>query len=196
MAAEKVTVMTAAKRRLKSGRRAHFTLGNGQPSYNTVTADTFTGRQRNDDNVPAAGKVSINTSTKLPINIAVSRQFPNNNATSTQLPTSIEACRQLSTNDAALLIVVILLSGLQVEKIEKEFNHFFMSDNMEDNLIDPGMPTLQESRTALDNYGHRKKPTDINDKLTVTKTDYLPVSDGTKHVIDGVYIELRTLVIH
>lgn len=54
---DKERVRSAAKRRLKSGRRAHFILGSQASGYNTVTSDTFRGRQREDDDVPAAGKV-------------------------------------------------------------------------------------------------------------------------------------------
>ena len=57
MNSDKARVKSAAKRRLKSGRRAHFVLGTSQLSYNTVSADTFTGKPREDEHIPAAGKV-------------------------------------------------------------------------------------------------------------------------------------------
>lgn len=56
MNSDKARVKSAAKRRLKSGRRAHFVLGTSQLSYNTVSADTFTGKPREDEHIPAAGK--------------------------------------------------------------------------------------------------------------------------------------------
>lgn len=58
---DKERVKSAAKRRVKSGRRAHFILGSQGSNYNTVSADTFTGKQRDDQNVPAAGKVKYKT---------------------------------------------------------------------------------------------------------------------------------------
>lgn len=56
---EKARNLSAAKRRIKSGRRAHFTLGYNEPVYKTVSHDTFTGKPKDDDNIPAAGKVCI-----------------------------------------------------------------------------------------------------------------------------------------
>ena len=57
--ADKARVKSAAKRRLKSGRRAHFILGSNEPSYKTVSEDTFMGKPREDQNIPAAGKVGV-----------------------------------------------------------------------------------------------------------------------------------------
>ena len=54
---DKARIKSAAKRRLKSGRRAHFSLGNSAPSYKTVSGDTFTGKPKDDEHIPAAGKV-------------------------------------------------------------------------------------------------------------------------------------------
>lgn len=54
---DKARIKSAAKRRLKSGRRAHFTLGTNSLSYKTVSGDTFAGKPLDDEHIPAAGKV-------------------------------------------------------------------------------------------------------------------------------------------
>ncbi|XP_067943688.1 uncharacterized protein [Watersipora subatra] len=117
---DKARIKSAAKRRLKSGKRAHFILGSSAPSYKTVSNETFMGRAREDANVMAAGKV---------------------------------------------------------EKPSKDFSHFSMSENTEDMVADPDAPTIQESRTAIDNYSERQRVGDLSTDLTVTRRDFLPIEE-------------------
>lgn len=53
-----------------------------------------------------------------------------------------------------------------------------MSANTEDMVSDPCAPTLQESRTAIDNYPDRKRSEEkLGNDVTVMRGDFLPVSD-------------------
>lgn len=67
---------------------------------------------------------------------------------------------------------------LQVEKRAKDFDHYSVSQNTQDSVLaDPLQPTLQESRTALENYSYRRRDIDEG-KQTITRIDYGPVSSA------------------
>lgn len=64
-----------------------------------------------------------------------------------------------------------------MEKQEKDFAHFPVSENTQDYLAHPLIPNNQESRTAQDNYRERRAVLESSDlrNSTVTKSDYPPV---------------------